>query len=143
MSYRYLTPAGHLEVCVGDRRIDAVAYGRRLFFVGRQEHRAGGETGGELHAGFRADGTEEALRELDQQAAAVAGLAIGTNGAAVRQPCQRGDGGRHNPVALRIVEVRNETEAAAVAFELRVVKASRFGHCHECSGTGLKASPPV
>ena len=59
---------------------------------------------------------------LEQQAAAVAGLAVGGNGAAVREAGERGDRRLHDPVARLIVEVGDQAESAAVAFVGGVVQ---------------------
>jgi hypothetical protein len=82
-----------------------------------QEHYACGETRGQLDLRVLGQRTQEFLGFLQQQAAAVAGLAVGGDGAAVRQAVQRGNGGLHQPMAGFIVETGDQAEAAAVALE--------------------------
>ena len=57
---------------------------------------------------------QESGRLLDQQAAAVAGLAVGGDRAAMGQAVQRADGRLHHPVAGAIVETRDQAEPARV-----------------------------
>src|SRR6184192_1068404 len=55
------------------------------------------------------------LRPLQQQPAAVAGLAVGRDRAAVSETDQGADRGANQPVARRIVQARDQAEAATVA----------------------------
>ena len=61
------------------------------------------------------DGAQEAGRALQQQAAAVAGLAIGGDGAAMREAVERGDGGLHHPMRGLVIEAGDQPKTAGIA----------------------------
>src|SRR5882757_4153268 len=57
---------------------------------------------------------EEVLRDLDVDAGAVAGLAVGIDGAAVPHRLQRIDAGRHHVASALAVERHDQADAAGV-----------------------------
>ena len=122
---RHLAPAGHFEARFPNGRLDHGARCRRGRLVMAQKYGAGRETIGEREAQFLAHAAQESKWKLDQQAAAVAGLAIRGHGTAMREPGQRGDRGLHDGVTGQIVEIGDQPETAAVALERRVVKPCR------------------
>ena len=77
---------------------------------------------GELEAASRRHLGEKAVRELDEDARAVAGLALRTGGAPVRQPLEDGEGLADQGMALATPEVGHQPDAAGVVLECRVVK---------------------
>ena len=84
---RHLAPAGNVEAGFGHRRVDRVAFtasARHRSWL--QEHGAGGEAFRDGDAGTRAATRAGTPSGFEQQAAAVAGLAVRRHGAAVRQP---------------------------------------------------------
>ena len=88
-----------------------------------EEHQAGGEQGANVNPGFRRRGPQECGRLLDQETAAIAGLAVRGNCAAMGQTIERADGRLEHPVAGLIVETRDQAESAGVLFIGRPVKA--------------------
>jgi len=89
--------------------------------VGTVEYQTGGIDRLECDAGFGGHCAQEAVGFLEQQPAAIARLAVGGNGAAVREPRQRSDRGLDDPVAGFVVKLRDQTEAAAVLFKVLAV----------------------
>jgi len=88
-----------------------------------QEHDAHGVQRVEAEAqpgGFLA---HEGVGLLEQQATAVAGLAVGGDAATVGHARQRLDRGLHQPVAGLVVHLGDQAEAAVVAFELGGIQA--------------------
>ena len=83
------------------------------------------------------DGLEKAVGFLQQQAAAVAGPAVGGNTAAVRHAGQRGDRRADQLVAGLAAEMGDQPEAAVVFYYLPVIQGhhvlsfSRYLHCSE------------
>ena len=74
--------------------------------------------------GFR---REEAVRDLDHDAGAVAGLGIGTHGAAMLEVLEDGQSVGHHAMALGIVDIGDEADAAGVVLVARIVETVRFG----------------
>src|SRR5690606_19850349 len=96
------------------------------------------ETLGRRDAAFAGDRAQEAGRCLHEDAAAVAGLAVGGDRAAMREPGQRADRGLDDPVRRVVVEARDQAEAAAIALESRIVKSPCL---HVRPGTRERAPP--
>jgi len=90
----------------------------------RQEDHADGELSrARLIAAARDVLAEEILRDLDMDAGAVAGLAIGIDGAAVPDGLQRRNR-RLNHLAARLaIEGRDDANAAGVMLLARIVEA--------------------
>ena len=61
-------------------------------------------------------GAEEILRHLQMDARAVAGLAVGVDGAAMPDGLQRFDGARHDFAARLAVDGGDEADAAGIVF---------------------------
>jgi hypothetical protein len=114
----------------------------RGFGLGRiaiQEHEARGELRRELEPASAATARKNARRHLDQQAAAVAGLAVGGDRAAMRQAVQGADGGLQHPVARLIVEARDQAEAAGVPLIAPAIQAPIRGREDPLREAGLKS----
>ena len=114
-------PAGDLEADFRDGFVDD---GARLFGDGlilAQEYGAYRKALAQREAAFLSDRTQEVGRELDEQTAAIARLAVCRNGTAMGQAHERRDRRLHDPVARQIVEIRDQAEAAAVTVESRIV----------------------
>ena len=88
------------------------------------EHQAGGVHCLQRQARRRGHLAQKAVRLAEQQAAAVAGLAVGGHGAAVGQLGQRGDGGIDQPMTGFVVELGDQAKAATVLFEIRMVQGA-------------------
>ena len=127
---RYDTPSSNLKPNFCYRCLDCFTCCCGKCRILAEEHRAGSKPDSKLHSLFFGNCPQEALRELDKQAAAVAGLAISSNGAAMRQAGKRGDRRFDDPVARHIVEIRDQSKTATVAFESRVIKTlcNSLGH---------------
>ena len=91
-----------------------------------QEHYTGGVVFCQMDTLLTSHCPHEPVRGLHQQAAAVTGLAIGSNSAAVGQPGQRIDGRLHQPVTGDAIHMGNETKTAAVLFKGGTIKAWSF-----------------
>src|SRR5262249_10214432 len=112
---RHRAPASHLEPLARQLTLEGLARRGGLSFLAREEHEPRREPGPERDAALRGDGTQEALRLLQQQSAAIAGLAIGSDRPAVGETVERSDGGADQPVTRNVIETRDETKTAAVA----------------------------
>ena len=117
---RHVSPAGNLEPGICDRRRltlraalavasswlrNTVPAAKRLFSVKPE---------------LLAHSTQEGLGKLDQQTAAVARLAVGSNRTAMRQARQRLNGRLHDPMARQVVKIGDQAEAATVSMLFRV-----------------------
>ncbi len=114
--HRQRAPAGKFQPLARKLRCQCGARGGSLRRLLREEHQAAGKQGGQLDARLGGNRAQERGRGLQQQAAAIAGLAVRGNRTAVRQARQRGHCGLHQPVAGLIVEAGDQPEATAVAF---------------------------
>jgi hypothetical protein len=86
----------------------------RLALVAIQEDESRGELRIERESRLSRHRPQETRRRLDQEATAVAGLAVGRYGAAMGEPVQGADGGLKNPVTRAVVEARDQTEPTGV-----------------------------
>ena len=94
--------------------------------------------GGQLEAG---DGAEERVRDLREDAGAVAGAGVGADRAAVLQVAQRVEGGVDDVVPGGAAQGGDHRQAAGVLLAARVVEALRRGNGAEPSErTGWSAS---
>ena len=116
----HVPPADHLKPGIRDGRIDhlACSLGRRR--VAAQEDSTRCKALVQLESELFTDGSQKGLGEFDQQAAAIAGLAVGGNSTTMRQARKRLDCCLHNPMARQIVEVGDQAEAATVSMLFRV-----------------------
>ena len=82
----------------------------------RQEHHADGDAADlrGLAARIAHMLLEEILRDLDMDAGAVAGLAVGIDGAAMPHRLQRIDAGRHHVAAALAVQRHDQADAAGI-----------------------------
>ena len=101
---------------------------RRVVGVAGQEDEADGVAPGvgQREAGRLGRAGEEAVRDLHQNAGAVAGVDLGPRGAAVGQALQNGEAAVHNVVIRTAVQIGHHADTTGVVFVCRVVEAS--GH---------------
>src|SRR5207244_3908499 len=69
---------------------------------------------------------KEVMRDLQKDAGAVARLGIGAHGAAVLEIAQYAEAIGDDLVALEIVDIGDEADAAGIVFVTRIIKAMRF-----------------
>ena len=82
---------------------------------------------GQREAALRAGAGEELVRNLDQNAGAVARLRVAAAGSAVRQVQQNLDALQDDVVRLLALDAGHEADAAGVALMARIVQALRPG----------------
>ena len=106
---------------LGDDRLDVGARGLVL----GQEHHADRVVARrrQLEAFFLGLGDKELVRDLNQHAAAVAGLGIGAGGAAMVEVEQDLEAHPHDVVRLGVVHVGDEADAAGIVLLGRIVEA--------------------
>ncbi|KAG1310134.1 hypothetical protein G6F63_016389 [Rhizopus arrhizus] len=97
-----------------------------------QEHQASGEARGDDDAGFAGQQFQESIGAAQQQAAAIAGQAIGGDTATVGHARERGDGGINQQARRLIVELGDHAKSTGIALGARVVKplAVAGGHLY-------------
>ena len=103
---------------------------RGLFGVVRQEHQAGGVALAHGDAGFLGQRAQERVGLADQQAAAVAGEAVGGDAAAMGHARQRGDGGIHQRTRRLVIELRDHAETAGIALVVGIVESLAVAGVH-------------
>ncbi len=110
---------------VGDDALDDVAPGG----VARHEQRADGVFAGcgQRKAEFSRLAAEEGVRDLHQDAGAVAGARVGADGAAMLEIAEDAQRVRDDRVRLLALDVGDEADAAAVLLKARIVQAFGFG----------------
>ncbi|KFL48668.1 hypothetical protein IL54_4547 [Sphingobium sp. ba1] len=139
--HRHLAPAIDGVARVDDLALD---YGAAGFLGGqvgaRQEDHADGEAVGQrLVAGVGNGVVKEAHRQIDMDARAIAGLAIGIDRAAMPHGLQRIDRGGDDAAAGTAIGGGDEADATGVAFQVGMIHAlggdprAFFGACHEGS----------
>ena len=79
--------------------------------------------GGQSDPRLAGDQLQELVRQLDQNAGAVAGIGLATAGAAVVQVQQHLQGLLNDGVGLPALDVDHEAHAAGLVLELRIVQA--------------------
>ena len=89
-----------------------------------------------------ADGGEEAVRDLDERAAAVAELGVGAGRAAMVEVDEDLQPATDDVVRLAVAEIRDEADAAGIMLLGRVVEAvrrrqERIGHAQSGRACGL------
>ena len=149
---RHLAPAMEGEAGIENFRLDNGAATLLPVEIGaRQEDLANRELarpGG--NPGDTKMGTEEILRDLDMDAGAIAGLAVGIDGAAMPHRLQRVDAGLDHVAPRLAVERCDKADAAGIVllgrivepggFELGRVGAEGFdeilGHAHSAAAFG-------
>ena len=102
---------------------ERVAASRRVGFIMWQEYQAGREMRAECDAGFLRERAEEGFGFADEQAAAVAGQAVGGDAAAMGHARERGNRGVDECARRLIVKLRDHAETAGIAFVVRVVQS--------------------
>ena len=124
---RRVAPAEHGETFFADDALDDAFALQALVRLHRQEHHADAVLAGrrQREAELGALAREELVRDLDQDAGAVAGLRIAAAGAAVRQVDQDLDALDDDVVRFVTLDVGDEADAAGVVFSARVVETLR------------------
>ena len=121
---RHLTPTEHVETFCLENALDLSGRGIRHGRVLGEECHAGG-----VGAGLRQiEGhhvSEEAIRNLDQDAGAITGIDVGAACTAVLEVAERTDRLGDDLVALATVHVAHEIEPARVVFIPGVVEPLR------------------
>ena len=123
---RHITPPEDPETFVGHDRLDR---GTRLLGVERrrrQERQTHGVVA-RLRQGEWSDLGEEAVRDLDQDPGAVAGVGLGTGCPTVLHVAQRSKPERDDLAAGASLDVGDERDTAGIMFETRVVQTSGRG----------------
>ena len=125
---RHPAPAQHREPLLGRRLLHDGAGLQRVILAGRQEGEPHGIAPriGQREAGGLGRARQEAVRDLDQDAGAVAGLHLGARRAAVGQALENGEAAVHDVVVGTPVQIGHHADTAGVVFVCRVVEAS--GH---------------
>ena len=125
---RHASPAEQRLALLGDDARDKGLHGGALVGVARQEDQAGAVVAGgrEGEAEFGLPGAEEAVRHLDEDAGAVAGVGLRSAGAAVLEVAQQAQALLDDVVRLASAEVDDKADAARVLLVLRVVKSLRL-----------------
>ena len=119
-----VAPDEDLEALLGGDRLDR-AHGLALgLVVVGQERDADGVRPArrQVDALLGEHGAEELVRDLGEDAGAVAGVRLGAGGAAVLEVLERGDGLLDDLVGLLPRHLRDEGDAAGVLLELGVVE---------------------
>src|SRR5262249_42510738 len=106
-------PTRELESLATDLLRERIPGGDGRGRVGVEEDDAGGEFLPEPDSCLARYRTQEAFGLLQRDPAPIACLAVGGNGAAMRQRLGGGDRGLYEPMARLIVELRQQAEAAA------------------------------
>ena len=118
----YLAPAGDLAADRFELRLQLRAAGVCSLGIVWQEHQAGSEACGDGDAGFTGQQFQERIGAAQQQAAAIAGQAIGGDAAAVGHARKRGDGCINQQARRLIVELGDHAKSTGIALGARVVK---------------------
>ncbi|MET3928374.1 hypothetical protein ABIE51_000261 [Lysobacter sp. OAE881] len=124
---RHDAPAGDVDAFALQLRGELVLRARRFGFIVRKEHQARGVMRAERDARLARERAKERVRLADQQAAAVAAESVGRDAAAMRHAHQRLDRAIDDGAAGRVVELRDQAEAARIALIAWVVETDRAG----------------
>jgi len=127
---RHRSPTRDNETGFCNGVIDGLAGRAGNFFILTQKHATGGKALSQRESTILTHGAQKRGWKFDKEAATVAGLAVRGDRTPMRQSGKRLYGGFNNPMTRHVIEICNETKAAAVAFEFGVVQGfcSLFGH---------------
>ena len=145
---RHGAPAQHRLPGLANRLLQLGLTGRALPRIGRQINHADPvrARGGEIDAGFGADGPEEGVGHLKQDARAVAGVGLAAARPAVAQVHQHSQRVAQNLVRAPSVNIGDKPDAARSAFSARVVEGiveqTRVRHIHKGSPLISGSSAP-
>jgi len=121
---RHVAPAEHELALFLDDRVQQDLHLLALLGIARQEHQAapvlGGTGKGDLEAS--ALPPQELVGHLQQDAGAVAGVRLAAAGATVQEVDQHLQGLAHDRVRAPALDVDDESDAAGVVLEARVVQ---------------------
>ena len=119
----YLPPTGDLQPFGNQFRLQDTLGRSGLFFLLAEHQGTDAVEGREFGlAAFQRLLAEKSVRFLQQQAATVAGAAIGGDPAPVGHAGQRLDGGLHQTVAGLALEVSNQAKAAVILVFVEIVE---------------------
>jgi hypothetical protein len=135
--HRHVAPAEDLQALVGDGLGDDLLHQPEPFRVARHEQVADAVFAllRQPDAELGAFGREEAVRDLDQDAAAVAGLRIRPDRAAVVEVQEDLEALRDDLMGPAVLHVGDEADAAGILLARRIVQAlgrrqGRVAHDH-------------
>jgi len=139
---RHVAPAEQHLSFRGNRALDLLLARHPRCRLLRQEHHADAvlPDRGQRDAQLAARAAQKGVRQLDQDAGAVALQRIGAGGAAVRQVPQDLQPLRNDLVRLPALDLRDEAEAARVVFVNGVVQTLRGGWIGRFGGV-IHAAP--
>ena len=118
----YDAPAGDPQSLPFQFRAQVGAGGVSQGGIAVEEHHADPVVRAQFDAGLGGDSAQECLRLAHQQAATVAGFAVGGDRAAMGQAGQGIDGGLDQPVAGPVVHLGDQAKTATVSFEFGPVQ---------------------
>jgi hypothetical protein len=100
---------------------------------------------GQIPSGIGGDGTKEAVRFPHKQPAAITGLAVGADGAAVIHAVQSNDCGAHQPMAGITIQMGDKTEPAIIVNILWIIQRHEYlgkNYIQRVHRIGTITSPP-
>ena len=127
---RHRAPAGDCQTLALQFDLQTAALGCRPLVIPTQKDLADGEGFAELNTLRRGDAPQEVGRQGQQQAATVAGLAVGGDRAAMGQPLQRTDRICNRGMVSLPVEPGDQPEATGITFEFGTMQ--RFQRPYSC-----------
>ena len=134
--HRHAAPADQGQACGGDLGVHRLARAGGTRLVPAEEHHADRVLLGQVHAELLSgQHAQEAVGLLQQQAAAVAGLAVGVDAATVGHAGQGLDGRLQQMVAGLALHVGDQTEAAVVLELLGLVQTCFHRRSHRLTST--------
>ena len=122
---RHVAPAEQDQALVGDRPLDRFAHQRETVRIARHEQMADSVMS-RLRKGETERGAfllQEAMRDLHEDAAAVAHLGIGADGAAVVEVPQDVEALRDDGVRFAVLHIDDEADPAGILLVVRIVEA--------------------
>ncbi len=128
--HRHHAPAENEEFVLLKDRLGDVAAARLGVGIVRQEHHADAEIGilKQVALHLRDLRTKDLVRNLGEDAGAVAGLGIGVHGAAMNERTDAGERAAQDEVAALAVDVGHEADATGIMLGRGIVKSlERFG----------------
>ena len=135
-----LAPPQHPQALLGRKRVD-LGHHRVAPLRGQERQARGvGALRGQLEPD---DGTEERVGDLEEDARAVAGVDLGSAGAAVLQPQQRRERPPDDGVVAATLEVGHHRDATGVVLELRDVEVLVGGGLPDVGTVFSQGGPPV
>ena len=128
--HRHRAPAVESQALGRDAGTHGISHCSGAGRIRVHEDHPGSEMGAGRKTCVLGHGAQERFGCRQQNAATVAGLAVGGHRATMSKPAQRRHGGRHQPVAIAARQAGNQPEAAAVPLKRGAIEAllDRHGH---------------